>query len=233
MLDENQDCEWRFEQSDCIFSLLNKEEKSILKKDHTLTYYKKNEYIYREGEQATGMQYLQEGKVKLIKGGIGSREQIIRMISSKGLIGYRALIANEPHNGTAIAIEDSIIVTIPRETLFNVLLRNYQFSLALLKDMSIELGFSHHRMISLTQKHIRGRLAESLLLLKEKYGFEHDGKTLKVYLSREELSTLSNMTASNCTRTLTAFNGEKVIATDGRKIKILNVDQLERISRQG
>jgi CRP-like cAMP-binding protein len=99
--------------------------------------------------------------------------------------------------------------------------------------MSIELGFSHHRMISLTQKHIRGRLAESLLLLKEKYGFEHDGKTLKVYLSREELSTLSNMTASNCTRTLTAFNGEKVIATDGRKIKILNVDQLERISRQG
>lgn len=233
MLDEGRYDEWQFEESDCVFSLLNKEEKSILRKNHTLTFYKKNEYIYKEGELATGMQYLQDGKVKLIKEGIGSREQIIRMISSKGLIGYRALIANEPHNGTAIAIEDSAIVTISREILYNVLLRNYHFSLALLKDMAVELGFSHHRMISLTQKHIRGRLAESILLLKERYGFEHDGKTLRVYLSREDLSNLSNMTASNCVRTLTAFNGEKVIATDGRKIKILDTEQLEKISRQG
>jgi CRP-like cAMP-binding protein len=88
-------------------------------------------------------------------------------------------------------------------------------------------------MISLTQKHIRGRLAESILLLKEKYGFEHDNKTLKVYLSREDLSNLSNMTVSNCIRTLTAFSGEKVIATDGRKIKILDLELLEKISRQG
>ena len=233
MLDEGQYDEWQFEEPDCVFSLLNEEEKSILRKNHTLTFYKKNEYIYKEGESATGMQYLQEGKVKLIKEGIGSREQIIRMISSKGLIGYRALIANEPHNGTAIAIEDSAIVTISREILYNVLLRNYHFSLALLKDMAVELGFSHHRMISLTQKHIRGRLAESILLFKERYGFEHDGKTLRVYLSREDLSNLSNMTASNCVRTLTAFNGEKVIATDGRKIKILDAEQLEKISRQG
>ena len=233
MLDDSPDCKWRFDESECIFSLLNQEEKSILGKNHTLTFYKKNEYIYKEGELSTGLQYLEEGKVKLIKGGIGLREQIIRMISNKALIGYRSLLANEPHDDTAVAIEDSFIVTIPREILYNVLLRNYHFSLAILKDLAIELGFSHHRMISLSQKHIRGRLAESILLLKENYGFEHDDKTLRVYLSREELSNLSNMTASNCVRTLTAFSGEKVIATDGRKIKILDVEQLEKISKQG
>ncbi len=233
MLDESQDCEKRFEESDCIFSLLNEEEKSILGKNHTLTLYKKNEYIYKEGELAVGLQYLEEGKVKLIKGGVGTRGQIIRMIPCKALIGYRALIANEPHNGTAIAIEDSVIITVSREILYTVLLKNYHFSLALLKDMAVELGFSNDRMISLTQKHIRGRLAESILLLKEKYGFEHDGKTLRVYLSREDLSNLSNMNASNCIRTLTAFSCEKVIATDGRKIKILDLEQLEKISKQG
>ena len=233
MLDVCQDFERRFEGEDCIFSLLNEEEKLILEKNHTLTRFKKNQYIYKEGDLAEGMQYLKEGKVKLIKEGIALREQIIRMISKKGLIGYRALIANEPHNGTAIAIEDSEIITVSREILYEVLLKNYSFSLALLKDMAVELGFSHHRMISLTQKHIRGRLAESILLLKEKYGFEHDNKTLKVYLSREDLSNLSNMTVSNCIRTLSTFSGEKVIATDGRKIKILDHEQLEKISRQG
>ena len=218
---------------DCIFNLLKPEEKAILEKSHEVRRYKKNDFVYREGELPVGMQYLKEGMVKLIKEGIGGRDQIIRMITRNGLIGYRSLIAGEPHNGTTIAIEDSEIITIPPDVLYNVLLKNYNFSLALLKDLAPELGFSHHRTVSLTQKHIRGRLAESILLLIEKYGFEHDNKTLRVYLPREDLANLSNMTSSNAIRTLSTFAGEKVIAMDGRKIKVINLEKLEKISKQG
>ena len=233
MCDSGQVFESMFRGENCIFNLLKPDEKAILEKNHESTLYKKNEFVYREGEMPVGMQYLKEGMVKLIKAGFGGREQIIRMITRNGLIGYRSLIAGEPHNGTTIAIEDSEIITIPRDVLYDVLLRNYDFSLALLKDLSLELGFSHHRTVSLTQKHIRGRLAESILLLIEKYGFEHDGKTLRVYLPREDLANLSNMTSSNAIRTLSIFAGEKVIATDGRKIKVVNLEKLERISKQG
>lgn len=233
MLDSDQVFENLFKGEDCIFNLLNPEEKAILEKTHDLTRYKKNEFVYREGDMPVGMQYLKEGMVKLIKEGVSGREQIIRMITRNGLIGYRSLIAGEPHNGTTIAIEDSEIITISPDILYNVLLRNYNFSLALLKDLALELGFSHHRTVSLTQKHIRGRLAESILLLIEKYGFEHDNKTLRVYLPREDLANLSNMTSSNAIRTLSIFAVEKVIAMDGRKIKVINLEKLERISRQG
>jgi CRP/FNR family transcriptional regulator, polysaccharide utilization system transcription regulator len=233
MLDSGQFYENLFKGEDCIFNLLKPEEKAILENNHDLTRYKKNEFVYREGEMPVGMQYLKEGMVKLIKEGVSGREQIIRMITRNGLIGYRSLIAGEPHNGTTIAIEDSEIITISPDILYNVLLRNYDFSLALLKDLALELGFSHHRTVSLTQKHIRGRLAESILLLIEKYGFEHDNKTLRVYLPREDLANLSNMTSSNAIRTLSIFVVEKVIAMDGRKIKVINLEKLERISRQG
>lgn len=102
-----------------------------------------------------------------------------------------------------------------------------------LKDLALELGHSNHRTVSLTQKHIRGRLAESILFLKQKYGFENDGQTLKVYLSREDLASLSNMTASNAIRTLSTFAGEKIISMDGRKIKITELSKLEKVSKQG
>lgn len=233
MVDSGEVGEGLFEVENCIFNLLNPEEKAILEKNLIVTRYRKNEFVYREGEMPIGMQYLKEGMVKLIKEGVGGREQIIRMITRNGLIGYRSLIAGEPHNGTTVAIDDSEIITIPPEILYDVLLRNYDFSLALLKDLSLELGFSHHRTVSLTQKHIRGRLAESILLLVEKYGLEHDNKTLKVYMSREDIANLSNMTASNAIRTLTIFVNEKVIAMDGRKIKVIDRDKLERISKQG
>ena len=87
--------------------------------------------------------------------------------------------------------------------------------------------------MSLTQKHIRGRLAESLILLAEKYGFEHDNTTLKVYMSREDIANLSNMTTSNAIRTLSTFANEKLITIDGRKIKILDLARLDRISKLG
>jgi CRP-like cAMP-binding protein len=76
-------------------------------------------------------------------------------------------------------------------------------------------------------------LAESLLLLKDKYGVENDGTTLRVYLSREDIANLSNMTTSNAIRTLSNFASERVIAIDGRKIKILDANRLERVSKLG
>jgi len=233
MFSSNFDLEGQFEDNKTIFYLLTPEEKAEVEKHQTLTYYKKNEYIFKEGDKPAGMQYLKEGKIKIFKEGVGGREQIIRMVKQNGLIGYRSLLADEMHNGTAVAIEESAIITIPPDVLYNVLLRNHEFSLALMKDLARELGFSNQRTVSLTQKHIRGRLAESLLLLRNQYGFENDGMTLKVYLSREDIANLSNMTTSNAIRTLSTFAGEKVIAIDGRKIKILDLQQLQRISKLG
>ncbi|HCM20396.1 MAG TPA: Crp/Fnr family transcriptional regulator, partial [Porphyromonadaceae bacterium] len=73
--------------------------------------------------------------------------------------------------------------------------------------------------VNLTQKHVRGRLAEALIFLRESYGLEEDGATISIYLSRDDLASLSNMTTSNAIRTLSTFVDEHVITIDGRKIK--------------
>ena len=57
--------------------------------------------------------------------------------------------------------------------------------------------------------------------------------TLSIYLSREDLANLSNMTTSNAIRTLTSFAAEQLITVDGRKIKILKEEELRRISKHG
>ena len=90
------------------------------------------------------------------------------------------------------------------------------------------LGIADERTVNLTQKHIRGRLAESLLFLKDSYGLEEDGATLSIYLSREDLANLSNMTTSNAIRTLSTFVAERIIAIDGRKIKLIDEDKLKK-----
>ena len=102
-----------------------------------------------------------------------------------------------------------------------------------IKELAKDLGISDARTVNLTQKHIRGRLAESLIVLKENYGLEEDGATLNIYMAREDLANLSNMTTSNAIRTLSCFANEKIIVVDGRKIKIIDEEKLKKISRFG
>ena len=216
-----------------IFSILSKKEKDKLIEHHSCFYYKKNEIIFREGGKPTDLICLSEGKVKIFKEGVGGREQIIRMAKPVGFIGYRAIFADENYMSSAIAIENSTVCKIEKDALFNTIKNNSAFGMEIIKALASELGFSNKRTVALTQKHIRGRLAESLILLKDTYGFEDDSSTLKIYLSREDIANLSNMTTSNAIRTLSIFSSEGVLNLEGRKIKILDLHQLERISELG
>lgn len=111
--------------------------------------------------------------------------------------------------------------------------RNINLAFFFIRALANNLGQSDTRTVNLTQKHIRGRLAEAIILLYENYGYEPDSTTLNIYLSREDLANLSNMTTSNAIRTLTAFAAEHILVVDGRKITILDEDKLRRISKFG
>ena len=229
----NAECHNIIDNQMSVFSVLSKDEKEQLKKNSTCTYYKKGDIIYKEGDKPNGLICLSKGKVKIFKEGVGGREQIVRMAKPVGFIGYRALFAEQNYLASAEAIEDSVICTIEKETLYKVLRSNSDLSFNIIRSLASELGFSNNRTVTLTQKHIRGRLAESLLFLKDTYGFEEDVSTIKVYLSREDIANLSNMTTSNAIRTLSTFASEKIIALDGRKIKILDLRTLEKVSELG
>ncbi|MBN1187671.1 MAG: Crp/Fnr family transcriptional regulator [Bacteroidales bacterium] len=230
---DNINCNRCIDDDSSIFAMLSPEEKELVKKHNTCAFYKKGDYIFKEGDKPAGLIFLAEGKVKVSKEGIGGRGQIVRMASPVGFIGYRALFADEYHSANAVALEDSTVCIIDKDIIYKILRQNPDFSLSIIKSFATELGFSISRTVTLTQKHIRGRLAESLIFLKDTYGFEDDGKTIKVYLSREDIANLSNMTTSNAIRTLSSFATENVIELDGRKIKILDLAKLEKINDLG
>jgi len=227
------ECGYCLSDPDSIFNILSDEEKEHLIRNHTCANFKKGHFIYGEGDKPSGLLYLTKGKVKIFKDGIGGRDQIVRLAKPLGFIGYRALFANQNYSASAVALEDADICVIEKEALFTVLQGNSALSLRLMQSMALELGLSNTRTVSLTQKHIRGRLAESLIFLIDTYGFEKDQQTIKVYLSREDIANLSNMTTSNAIRTLSMFAGETVISLNGRKIKVLDQTKLKRISELG
>ncbi|MGI6218975.1 MAG: Crp/Fnr family transcriptional regulator [Bacteroidaceae bacterium] len=216
-----------------LWELLSEDERNLLISNYTILMYKKNEIIYTEGEKPTSLMCLLSGKVKIYKDGVGGRSQIIRVIRPVGYFGYRAYWANEDYLTQAAAFEPSKVCLIPMSIISELVLKNGALAMFFIRQLSVDLGVADERTVNLTQKHIRGRLAESLLFLRDAYGLEEDGFTLSIYLSREDLANLSNMTTSNAIRTLSNFANERIIAIDGRKIKIIDEEKLKKISRIG
>lgn len=189
--------------------------------------------MHSEDETPTHLYCLLKGKVKVFREGVGGRSQIVRMIKPVEYFGFRAYFANETYVNAAAAVESSVVCLIPLSLIDELVKENIRLACFFIRNLSASLGVADRRTVNLTQKHIRGRLAESLLFLKESYGLEEDNSTLSIYLSREDLANLSNMTTSNAIRTLSQFASEKLIAIDGRKIKIIDEEKLKKISKIG
>lgn len=216
-----------------LWATLTEEERKIIAGHIETVRYNKNEIIHLDGDDSQYMWMLLSGKVRIYKEGIGQRQQIIRLLKPYDIFGYRACIAGEPYNSSASAFENCTVYRLQRD-IFNQLVRNngqlcYQVMLMMAKDLAI----LEIQTVNLTQKHIRGRLAESLLLLLKNYGYEADGQTIAMLLPREDLANMSNMTTSNAIRTLSQFAQEGLLSIDGRHIKILDEKSLEKISRLG
>lgn len=216
-----------------IWRVLNEKEHKLIRDTARFINLKKNEIVYYENDKPVDFMCLLKGKIKIYKEGVGGRSQIVRVVRPVQYFGYRAYFAEEPYVTTAATFESSVVCLIPMKIIEQILRNNGSLAMLLIRLLSIDLGVSDRRVVNLTQKHIRGRLAESLIFLKESYGLEEDGATIGVYLAREDLANLSNMTTSNAIRTLSVFEKERIISLDGRKIKIIDEDRLQKISRIG
>jgi CRP-like cAMP-binding protein len=216
-----------------LFPFLSGEEKEQILLNAKLGSYEKGALVFCEGELPEGLLYLSSGKAKVFKKGILGKEQITRLVQRSQLLGFRALCAGGRYTASAQAIEPSTVCTVGRECFLSLMQANSAFAMAMLRHVSRALGFADLRTVTLTQKHMRARLADSLLMLADAYGMESDSQTLGVNLSRHDLADLSNMTTPNVIRTLSAFQGEGLVNFSRHTIRLLDTRAIGSISRHG
>lgn len=230
---KNTNAEWAQDKMVAFLDKLTNEEREQVLSSLVVRRYKKSENVYQEGETPRYLICVLEGKVKVYRNGVGGRPQIVRILRPMQYFAYRAYFAHETYATSAAAFEPSILGLIPLETVESILTRNNALCLFFINELATDLGISDRRTVNLTQKHIRARLAESILYLKYLYGVEEDNVTLKISLSRADLASLSNMTTSNAIRTLSNFINEGLVKAEGQKIAVLQEEELKSISNHG
>lgn len=200
---------------------------------HILTL-QRRDVLFAANDRADTLYYVRSGRLKLEMGGPGGDDTIIvGMRSACGLAGYRSIIAGERHSATATALEPTSLIGIPRKLALDIFDRNQKMANYVVRLMARQVKASNHRLWAMTHKQLRGRLADTLLLLRDTFGYAAATRDIDIELTREELAQMSNMNTANAIRTLSSFTAEGFVKPNGRKITIIDEDTLRKTSETG
>jgi len=209
-----------------LFSELNHGELSILNRKRLCVDYAPGESIYKQGTRTDYLLCLNQGHVKMVQYTSSGKIQIIGLKKPTDFLGFADLMNEEIYTSSGIAINEVSICQIPKSDFQTILDQNPAFAQRVIKYFSREINRMNQRLASLTQKNLRGRLADTLILLLDLFGESEKDHFLNLALKREDLAALSNMDVSNASRILSEFSQEEVVELNKRQIKILKPEKL-------
>ena len=207
---------------------LSQEELKRISACKTSRVIKKGDVIFEEGDIIKGVYCIREGICKLSKLSPNGKDQIIKLVVKGKLIGQRSLVSDESVNLSAIALSDMLVCFIPKSEILKDFNENTNFTFDVLKEMALDLKEADDIIVNMAQKSVRQRLAETLIYVNDSFGTKHDG-TLSVLLSREDYANIIGTATESTIRVLSQFKKEKLIATIGKQIKIIDIEGLSRV----
>ena len=147
-----------------IFSILSDTQVIDLNAHKYCTVFRKGQVLFAENAMPVGLFCIHSGKVKLSTQGIDGKEQIMRLAKSGEIIGYRALVSNERYHLSAIALEDCSACVIDKTFFMDLAMQEPRIAQQIFKLISNDLKKAEDKIISLSQKNVRERMAETLLI---------------------------------------------------------------------
>lgn len=185
----------------------------------------KGETIFNEGDIITGIWFIYKGKFKVHKQWGNDKELIVRLAGDGDIVGHRGMGGDNFYPVSATALELSDVCFVDTEFFLATLKVNPQFLLELMLFFASELKESEKRMRNLAHMPVIGRVANSLLRLRNKFGTDASGN-INMNLSRQDLASYSGTTYETVFRILNEMAAANTIKVDGKFIKIADEEKL-------
>ena len=195
------------------------------KKNH---FHKKKKVIYSEGDLPSKLFFIKAGKVKIVRENQDGKELITALYGTGDFFGYNSLIEDCEYMDTALALEDSEIIYIPKQDFFELLYRNANVAQHFVKMLSNQIIEKEQQLLGLAYNSLRKRVAEGIIQYVKTYKVNYQDKVI-VSITREDLSNIAGTAMESLVRTLGDFRDEGLIEITDGKVVINDIEKLEKL----
>lgn len=212
-----------------LFHSLNEEELKILAKNSFEVDFKADETVFKQGSPLTHIIYLTNGKAKVLLEDSG-QTILMKIVQVPDVIIGPGFNQDFRHYFSVVAIQDIRACFINVDIFKQFIEENSDFALKLINFLNKNHVALFDKIKNLTNKHMNGRLADTLLYLSDNI---YKSNEFLTSLSRMDLANMSSMTKESVIRTLKNFKEDHIIDCKGNEFKILKKEVLIDISKKG
>lgn len=195
-----------------------------LGKDKKVRQFKKKAEVFSEGDTPSAVFFIKSGNVKTFKAHQDGKELITNLYRENDFFGFEPVLENSEYKESAMAMQDSEIVLIPKADFVALLSSHPDVSASFITLLCKKVEEKEKQLLNLAYSSIRQRTAEALIRtipMKDEEG--------NVSMSREDLARIVGTASESVIRVLSEFKEEKLIEVDGSKIRILQPAKLEKV----
>jgi CRP/FNR family transcriptional regulator, anaerobic regulatory protein len=190
---------------------------------------KRGDALYRAGDAFQSIYTVRSGSLKTVVMHRDGREQVTGFHLAGEVLGLDG-VCTERHSSDAIAIEDSTVCIIPYEQLEALCCESKSLQQQVLKLMSGEIVRESALMMLLGTMTAEQRVAAFLLNLSGRMKTRgYSAAEFNLRMTREEMGNFLGMKLETVSRMFSKFQREGLVQTNGKQIRIVDIEALGRV----
>jgi CRP/FNR family transcriptional regulator len=216
-----------------FFQDLSKTELAQICQSFAQREFKKGEYIFWEGDPASWLYVIKEGKVKVVKHTASGKEMVLEIITPGDICGGGAIFS-QTYSASAKAVEKTIAFYISGQNLFNLLSKHQNLAKGIILYLGGKLMKAHEMIMALASSRVDKRIAALLLGLSEKHGSPvPEGIKINIRLTRQDIADIVGTTVETTIRVMSKLKKQGLITSDSKKIILTNKQKLQNLVAEG
>jgi CRP-like cAMP-binding protein len=214
-----------------LFRRLGPEDRKRLAAVATVKAFEKGAPLFNEGDGSDLMYSVLVGRVKVFKTTPRGTDVILELFGPGDPVGAVAVYESRPYPATAVALEPTTCVVIPRQAFFSLLESYPSMVRGLLVGLTHRLVELTNRLTELSGGRVEGRLARFFLKLAQDMGQPRaDGTFIALSLSRQELADMIGTTIETSIRIMSRWGKDDVVRTEKDGFTVVDRAALEAVA---
>jgi len=186
---------------------------TVLATHAAVRHYKRGDYVWHEGEEATWMAVIASGLVKIIRRGSGT---IVALLGPHETFGDLAIVGRGPYSADAVAATRNVeLLCLDADAVRTAIETRPTFARAIQRSLVAHGRSLQDKIQIMSAGSVEQRLAALLRHLFDRFGDDlEDGSSIvPVHLTRAELASLVGATIETTIRTMSRWHKQRLVST--------------------
>lgn len=212
-----------------LFSMLNEEEKNAVITLAKPRRYKKNEFVFRQGEKSDRLFFIRSGKIRLFKLSPEGKTLTLGILKEDDVFGENTIFDEANYTFSAQAMEECFVCECTQED-FMELLKHTSIAVKMIKNLTDKMNGYTEQMANIAFNDVRSRVIVLLEQLAREHGSVRGEEVcIDLLLSHQDIANLINASRVMVSNVINGLKSDGLIHIENRVIHITGHEMLETV----